>query len=107
MIRLLLAALALLMPARVEVTAYACEQCQTLTASGTVPAGGRTLACPPSIPLGTHVALWGLGEFRCEDRGGLVRGRVFDMFVADSATARRFGRQQVWAVVSRGVTGDE
>ena len=78
MIRLLLAALALLMPQRIELTAYACEQCRTLTASGTVPAGGRTLACPPSIPFGTHVALWGLGEFRCEDRGGLIVGNRFE-----------------------------
>jgi 3D (Asp-Asp-Asp) domain-containing protein len=47
------------------------------TASGAMPAEGRTVACG-SLPLGTRILIAGQGEFVVEDRG--VTGKHIDIF---------------------------
>lgn len=68
------------------------------TASGVMPAAGRTIAVS-GIPFGTHVWIDGLGEFVVEDRG--VHGKHIDVYMANHSTARAFGVQ--YAAVSRWV----
>jgi len=61
--------------------------CDGLTAMMEPPEVGVTLACPAEVPFGTPVWIEGVGVRICEDRGGLIRGMRFDVFVADSAAA--------------------
>lgn len=62
-----------------------------LTASGVPPVEGRTVACPPQLPLGTVLLVEGIGELVCEDRGGAVRGRHLDVYVSSHEEALRLG----------------
>lgn len=80
-----------------QATAYwaGCDGCTGITATGTVPVEGRTLACPRELPARTLVYVTGVGARLCEDRGGAIRGNVVDVFVADSAAAVEFGRRPV------------
>jgi len=70
----------------VEVTAYVAEP-GALTASGTVPLRGRTVAAAPEIPFGSVVFIldpyfesWGNSWFVVEDRGSAVQGPVIDVY---------------------------
>lgn len=81
-----------------EATAY----CYTgsLTKTGTVPLEGRTVAVDPDvIPLGSTVIVYLdsqlLGIYQAEDTGGLVKGRVIDIYMEDREACREFGRQEV------------
>lgn len=75
-----------------------------ITASGTRPAIGRTIACPPEVPFGSIVVINGK-EYICEDRGGYIKKvwsdkynnylyRV-DVFVSSEKEAYRLGRHVV------------
>ena len=61
----------------VELTFYAPTGC--LTASGTVPQAGRTIACN-FLPFGTRVVING-HEYIVEDTGGALGNSVIDIFV--------------------------
>lgn len=97
-----LAALLFLAPVqRAEVTAYDvnCRGCSGITASGRIPRVGRTIACPPELRFGTRVWIPGAGLRTCEDRGGAIKGRTFDLFVGSRAEALRWGRRRVLVIV--------
>lgn len=62
------------------------------TATGTVPKAGRTIAVDPDvIPLGTHVIIKG-HEYIAEDTGGVIKGKIIDIFVNSEEEARNKGR---------------
>lgn len=63
------------------------------TASGTIPAAGRTISVDTSvIPFGTTVIIRGR-EYVAEDRGGAIKGNRIDIFFDDHDEALEFGRQ--------------
>lgn len=68
-----------------------------LTASGTRPVAGWTVACPRSLPFGTVVRIDGLGARQCHDRGSAIRGERLDVFMESHSEARQFGRR--WLAV--------
>lgn len=72
-----------------ELTFYA--PTGNLTASGTVPQVGRTVACN-SLPLGCHVLING-HEYVVEDTGGMS-DNVIDIFVGSEEEAYQLGRQR-------------
>lgn len=75
----------------VELTFYAPTGC--LTASGTVPQAGRTIACN-FLPFGTRVVING-HEYIVEDTGGALGNSVIDVFVNSEEEAYQLGRQRV------------
>lgn len=70
-----------------------------ITASGIKVEEKRTLACPPEYPFGTIVEIEGMGQFRCEDRGGAIKGNHFDIYMQTKAEAFKFGRRNLVAKV--------
>lgn len=66
-----------------------------LTAMGTRPREGRTIAGPRSVPLGTWVKIRipGQGErsFRVEDRTSRAADGRWDVFVTEHSRAKRMG----------------
>ena len=72
----------------VELTFYGATG--ELTASGTVPQVGRTVACN-FLPMGTHVRING-HEYIVEDTGAM-QGNVIDVFVHTEEEATQLGRQ--------------
>ena len=72
----------------VELTFYGATG--ELTASGTVPQVGRTVACN-FLPMGTHVRING-HEYIVEDTGAM-QGNVIDVFVHTEEEAEQLGRQ--------------
>lgn len=75
-----------------------CARCNGVTgartASGTVPAEGRTIAVDPSvIPLGSRVYIEGYGEFIAEDTGGVIKNDKIDIFVSSHDHALALGVQ--------------
>ena len=79
----------------VSVTAY-CVSGETR--SGTQTRAGIVAADPRVIPLGSRVRVEGLtdgydGTYTVADTGRAVKGRELDIFIADCAAAKRFGRQ--------------
>lgn len=86
-------------------TAYAycaCEKCcgkwaaYGLTASGTVPQQGRTVAVDPDvIPLGTELWIDGEGPFVAEDTGSGINGSTIDVYHQSHADALQWGKRQV------------
>ena len=74
----------------VELTFYAPTGC--LTASGTVPQAGRTIACN-FLPFGTRVLING-HEYIVEDTGGALGNSVIDIFVNSEEEAIQLGRQR-------------
>ena len=80
---------------RMEVTAYCTEG---ETASGEQTRRGIVAADPQVLPLGSRVRVQGLGRphdrtYDVEDTGREVKGRELDIFMADCAAAKKFGRQ--------------
>lgn len=64
-----------------------------LTATGTRPTAGRTVAVDPTvIPLGSVVMINGVG-YVAEDTGNAVKGNVVDIYFDDHQEAVQFGRQ--------------
>jgi 3D (Asp-Asp-Asp) domain-containing protein len=76
-----------------------CGKNDGITASGLKVAAGRTLACPASYPFGARILIDGVGEFRCEDRGGAIRGNKFDIYMETKSEAFAFGRQHLEATI--------
>ena len=83
-----------------RLTAYCpCEICcgkwsqYGLTASGTVPEEGRTIAVDKRvIELGETVTIDGV-EYIAEDTGSAIKGNRIDIFFDDHQTALEFGVQ--------------
>src|SRR5262245_42347998 len=76
------------------VTAYCMG---TRTAAGTRVTSGVVAADSSVLPIGTVIELSGLTErynrtYKVMDTGAQIRGRRLDLYVADCAEARRFGR---------------
>ena len=64
------------------------------TATGTVPAAGRTVAVDPRvIPLGSTIHIEGVGERIAEDTGEKVKGKNLDLFLPSVEACRQFGVQ--------------
>jgi 3D (Asp-Asp-Asp) domain-containing protein len=62
------------------------------TASGTMPATGRTVAVDPTvIPLGTKLHIEGVGVRIAEDTGRKIKGRKLDLFLSSIGDCTRFG----------------
>lgn len=76
-----------------------CGKSDGITASGLKVEENRTLACPPSFPFGTKVAIEGMGEYRCEDRGGAIKGNKIDIYMQTKKEAFSFGRRHLLAQV--------
>ncbi len=70
-----------------------------ITASGIKVEEKRTLACPPEFPFGAIIEIEGMGQFRCEDRGGAIKGNHVDIYMETKAEAFEFGRQNLVAWV--------
>lgn len=88
-----------------EATAYTleCGNGDGLTATMTVPREGRTIAVDPAvIRLGSKVFIPGLGWRVAEDTGGMIRGRVIDVYMGSGLAARGaalcWGRKNVKVV---------
>ncbi|MBI2439377.1 MAG: 3D domain-containing protein [Candidatus Moranbacteria bacterium] len=76
-----------------------CGKNDGITASGLTVEEKRTLACPPNFPFGTKIAIEGMGEFRCEDRGGAIKGNKIDIYMETKKEAFAFGRRNLIAEV--------
>ena len=80
------------------ITGYcACQLCcgpraQHLTASGRNPTPTNTIAAPRSIPFGSHIVVAGR-RYTVEDRTAKRFDGRFDIYFANHAAAKRFGRQ--------------
>ena len=87
-----LLALLLAVSARADtVTAY-CDG--TVTASGTRPRAGITIAAPRHIPFGTWVVIKG-HRYRVEDRMNKRFPDRWDIYMTNRADALRFGKQEL------------
>lgn len=88
-----------------EVTAYTANAESTgkspghpaygITASGKRVEDGVTIACPKELPFNTRVEIEGVGERICEDRGGAIKGKRIDLYIARLDDALEFGRQEL------------
>lgn len=84
------------------VTAYCAAKCCTpgheLTASGTHPAQGFTIAAPRGISLGTHLRIEGVGWRIVEDRLARKYDDRFDVYFERHEDAVKFGKRKlkVW-----------
>jgi 3D (Asp-Asp-Asp) domain-containing protein len=88
-----------------EVTAYTAYEESTgktpghpafgITASGRRVQAGVTAACPREFEFGTWLEIEGVGKRRCDDRGGLIRGKKLDIYIPNKADALEFGRRQL------------
>lgn len=88
----------------VNASAYtaAADECgnnKGITSSGLKVEEGRTLACPPEFPFGAKIYIEGVGERRCEDRGGAIKGNHVDIYMETKSDAFAFGRQNLLAYV--------
>ena len=83
-------------PARFTATAYTIEG---TTASGEPTREGICASDPAVLPLGTRVRVRGAGRhsgvYVVKDSGRKIVGRRIDLYIANDAEAKRFGRQQV------------
>ena len=70
-----------------------------ITASGIMVKENRTLACPPQFPFGAMIEIEGMGRYRCEDRGGAIKGNHFDIYMQTKSEAFAFGRRNLVAWV--------
>src|SRR5262245_56512722 len=78
-----------------------------VTSSGSPVAAGVVAADPRVLPIGTVIRIAGAapynGTYRVLDTGPRVRNRQVDLYIADCAAARRFGRRPVHVtIVKRG-----
>ncbi len=70
-----------------------------ITYSGVPAKANHTLAVDPKvIPLGSMVFIEGLGWWRAEDTGNMIKGKILDICVETRTQARNWGRQKrkVW-----------
>jgi len=76
-----------------------CGKSDGITASGLKVMANRTLACPPQYPFGARIYIESMGEYRCEDRGGAIKGNKFDIYMETKSEAFAFGRRNLTAYV--------
>ncbi|TXH00250.1 MAG: hypothetical protein E6P95_03925 [Candidatus Moraniibacteriota bacterium] len=76
-----------------------CGKSDGITASGLRVTEKRTLACPRELPFGTKIKIEGMGEYRCEDRGGAIKGNKIDIYMETKKEAFAFGRQHLEAEI--------
>lgn len=70
------------------------------TATGTVPAEGRTIAVDPSvIPYGTKVYIDGMGVYTAEDCGGAIKGNHIDIYFDTHEGAVIFGTKRLYVTI--------
>ncbi|MEP6780137.1 MAG: 3D domain-containing protein [Gemmatimonadaceae bacterium] len=85
----------------ISVTAYCLNG---RTRSGTQTEDGIVAADPRVFPLNREIDLQIegrlVGRFRVEDTGLLIKGRIVDIWMANCAEARAFGRKRGFAVLS-------
>jgi 3D (Asp-Asp-Asp) domain-containing protein len=74
-----------------------------VTATGASVSAGVVAADPAVLPMGTVIRITGAapydGSYRVLDTGARVRNRHVDLYIADCAAARRFGRRSVRVTV--------
>jgi len=74
-----------------------------MTAAGTRVSSGVVAADPAVLPLGTVIRVAGAapydGSYRVMDTGPRVRHRHVDLYIADCAAAKRFGRRSVQVTI--------
>ncbi len=70
------------------------------TASGTRVHQG-TMACPPQYPFGTKIEIENVGTFICEDRGGAIKGKHFDMWFTSRGAALNWGKRTLVATITK------
>jgi 3D (Asp-Asp-Asp) domain-containing protein len=79
-----------------EATAYTIEG---ETASGEQTRKGIVAADPKVLPIGSRVRVQGAGQYDGEytvtDTGREIKGREIDIYIANNAEAKRFGRKKV------------
>lgn len=83
-------------PMQADISYYCPMECcngiySGITASGTVPQEGRTIAMDKRFPFGTEIVIDDT-VYCVEDRGGAIKGNKIDIFVSDHQTALRNGR---------------
>ena len=80
-----------------KLTAYCgCSACNgrwgNITATGTTPVEGRTIAVDPSqIPYGSKVYIEGYGTYVAEDCGGAIKGNRIDVYMNSHSACYDFG----------------
>ena len=74
-----------------------------VTATGASVSAGVVAADPAVLPMGTVIRITGAapydGSYRVLDTGARVRNHHVDLYIADCAAARRFGRRSVRVTV--------
>ena len=76
-----------------EATAY---YYGNITATGTIPQEGRTVAADPNIlPYGTEISINGRPGYIVEDCGGAIKGNRLDIYMNSREQALYWGRQPV------------
>ncbi len=88
-------------PLEFEATAY-CDE--GITKSGIPVAPGIVAADPKVLPLGSLIRLENTeyrGIYRVLDTGGLVKGKIIDIYIPSLERAIEFGRRPVQIVVLR------
>jgi len=69
------------------------------TKSGRETRPGIVAADPKVLPIGSRIRVSGAGQYSGEytvtDTGRAIRGHEIDIFIADGAAAKRFGRRTV------------
>jgi 3D (Asp-Asp-Asp) domain-containing protein len=72
---------------------------QGTTASGHEAQEGIVAADPKVLPLGSRIRVHDAGKYsgvyRVKDTGGKIDGHEIDIFIADDAEAKRFGKKRV------------
>lgn len=63
-----------------------------ITASGTVPLAGRTIACDAS-KLGSWLEVPTIGKRKCEDVGSAIKGNRIDIYFDTYEEAIKFGKR--------------
>lgn len=81
---------------RYEATAYSLRG---RTASGEFVREGIIAADPKVLPIGTRVAIRGMGEYVVKDTGRLIKGRIIDIWMPSRRQALQFGRRKVYLTV--------
>lgn len=76
-----------------EVTAYCTKG--SVTASGTMPKAGRTVAGPRYLKLGTCIFIEGRGIFILEDRMNARFPERFDLYMESREACLKFGKQKL------------
>jgi 3D (Asp-Asp-Asp) domain-containing protein len=75
------------------------------TATGRTAKPGVVAADPKILPLGSRIRVTGAGEYSgvytVADTGRAIKGHEIDIYIADDAAAKRFGRRPVEVEIER------